>query len=90
MGRIGFFSRLQGRRFAPQKLDYSTNIDDVKLEFEIAAEVTRFYKQPQSGSGSSGGNSRSSGKSGRIEKVPSDDVDQSVASTNPKKRVSKI
>ena len=71
-------------------MDYSTNIDDVKLEFEIAAEVTRFYKQPQSGSGSSGGNSRSSGKSGRIEKVPSDDVDQSVASTNPKKRVSKI
>ena len=83
MGRIGMLSRLQGKRFAPQKIDYSTNIEAVNLEFEISVEITRFYKQSQSG-GSSG--------SSRVKKMPSEDPEEAVVASPPstKKRVSKI
>eukprot|EP01036_Dinobryon_divergens_P027662 gene27661-36473_t len=76
ISRIGILPRLQGRRYAPQKIDFSTNIDAVKLEFEISVELTRFYKQPQSaGTGSS-----------RFKKMPVEDP--AVVSSPPKRRVS--
>ena len=81
MSRIGILSRLQGRRFAPQKIDFSTNIDAVNLEFEVSVDNTRFYKQSQSGGTGST----------RVKRMPSEDPEEAnVVSPSLKRRVSKI
>jgi len=37
VSRVGLIGRLQSRRFADSKIDYSTNIDDIRLELSFAA-----------------------------------------------------
>ncbi len=37
VGRVGFFGRLQGRRFAEHMLDLSTNVQAAPLDFRISA-----------------------------------------------------
>jgi len=45
VSRIGLISRLQGRRFSHQMIDFASNIDNLITEFTLITETSRFYRQ---------------------------------------------
>lgn len=40
IGRVGIFSKLQGLRYSANMLDYSTNVDTIRLEYTVHAPLT--------------------------------------------------